>query len=157
MDHNSIEEMDDIDRQILRILSEDPRLPYSDISDKLQKSDFGMSSEGVRYRVTSLFDSTSIHLLASPDKYGWNVLRMSITVENEPDAKEKVHEQIEEMPIWLNCRVIGSFDLYAVATTESLQDADQLMDDVQELEHVEDVQFSLETDRKTDIQSYLSF
>lgn len=157
MESNLIEEMDNIDRHILRILAEDPRLPYSDIADKLNEIGIEMSSEGVRYRVTNLFDSTSIHLLTSPQQYGWNVLRLSITVENEPDAKDKVYEELSQMPIWLSCRVFGSFDLYAVATTASLQDADRLVGDVREIEYVDRVEYSLETERKTDIQNYLSF
>lgn len=157
MNDDSIEEMDDIDRHILRILAEDPRLPYSDIADQLSKIGADMSSEGVRYRVANLFDSTSIHLLTSPQRYGWNVLRLSITAANEPEAKDQVYEQLADMPIWLYCRVFGSFDLYAVATTASLQDADKLVDDVSEIEHVESVEFSLETERETDIRSYLSF
>jgi DNA-binding Lrp family transcriptional regulator len=157
MDDGSIGEMDDIDRHILRILAEDPRLPYSNIADKLQDIGLEMSSEGVRYRVTNLFDSTSIQLLASPEQYGWNVLRLSITVENEPDAKQKVHEELSDMPIWLNCRVFGSFDLYAVATTSSLRDTDELISDIRELEYVDNIEYSLETERKTDIQNYLSF
>lgn len=157
MEDDSIEEMDDIDRNILRILAEDPRLPYSDIADELSQMGADMSSEGVRYRVTNLFDATSIHLLTSPQQYGWNVLRLSITVENEPQAKDQVFDELAEMPIWLYCRVFGSFDLYAVATTSSLQAADSLVDDVSEIEYVENVEFSLETERETDIQSYLSF
>lgn len=157
MEDDSIEEMDDIDRHILRILAEDPRLPYSDIADQLSEVGADMSSEGVRYRVSNLFDSTSIHLLTAPQHYGWNVLRLSITVENEPGAKDRIFGKLSEMPVWMSCRVFGSFDFYAVATTETLADADRLVDDVREMEGVDTVEFSLETQRQTDIGSYLSF
>lgn len=157
MTENPVEGLDDIDRQILRILAENPRMPYSDIADRLDQEGYEMSSEGIRYRVSNLFESTSIQLLTAPKEYGWDVLRLLITVTSNPDAKSKVFESLTEKPFWLNCRVMGSFDIYAVATTQSVQDADELITDVRELDHVENVEYALETDRNTSIQDYLSF
>lgn len=154
---DSFESLDDIDRDILRILAEDPRLPYSDIADQLESEGHEMSSEGVRYRVSKLFDATSVHLLTSPKEHGWNVVRMTITVDGDSGVKDSVFERLAEMPVWLNCRVLGSFDLYAVATTASISDADQLVTRVREIEGVESVDYALETDRHTDIENYLSF
>lgn len=157
MTNSSVEGLDDIDRQILRILAENPRMPYSDIADRLEEEGHEMSSEGIRYRVSNLFETTSIQLLTAPKEHGWDVLRLLITVTNGVDAKASVFASLSEMPFWLNCRTMGSFDIYAVATTQSIQDADELITDVRELEDVESVEYALETDRKTDIKNYLSF
>lgn len=157
MTETSVEGLDDIDRQILRILASNPRIPYSDIADRLEEEGHEMSSEGIRYRVSNLFETTSIHLLTAPKEHGWDVLRLLITVSNGADAKTSAFESLAEMPFWLNCRVMGSFDIYAVATTQSVQEADELITDVRELEAVENVEYALETDRKTDIKNYLSF
>lgn len=157
MVEDSIESLDDIDRSILRILAEDPRLPYSDIAEQLDSEGHEMSSEGVRYRVSKLFDVTSVHLLTSPKEHGWNVLRISITIDGQVGEKEAVFRELAEMPIWLSCRVLGSYDLYAVATTASISDADQLVTEVRQIDGVKSVEYALETDRQTDIENYLSF
>lgn len=157
MVEDSMGSLDDIDRFILRILAEDPRLPYSDIADRLEAEGHEMSSEGVRYRVSKLFDVTSVHLLTSPKEHGWNVLRMCVSVDGNVGDKDNVFERLADMPIWLSCRVLGSFDLYAVATTASISDADRLVTEMREIDGVERVEYALETDRKTNIKNYLSF
>lgn len=157
MVEDTVDSLDDIDRNILRILAEDPRLPYSDIAEQLEAEGHEMSSEGVRYRVAKLFDVTSIHLLTSPKEHGWNVVRMMITVEGNNGTKDTVFEQLADMPVWLSCRVLGSFDFYAVATTASLSNADHLVTEMREVEGVKSVEYALETGRQTDIENYLSF
>lgn len=157
MNDRSLEELDEIDRQILRILGQDPRLPYSDIAEKLEEEGHQMSSEGIRYRVSNLFETTSILLLTAPKQHGWEVVRLFITVANEPDAKDITFDQLVEMDFWMTCRLIGDFDFYAIATIKSNSAADELIDDVQGLDHVTEVEYSFETDRVTDVDKYLSF
>lgn len=157
MVEGSIESLDDIDRNILRILAEDPRLPYSDIAEQLEAEGHEMSSEGIRYRVSKLFDVTSVHLLTSPKEHGWNVVRMTVTVEGDGGIKESVFDRLADMPVWLSCRVLGSFDLYAVATTPSISEADRLVTEMREIEGVASVDYALETDRHTKVENYLSF
>lgn len=151
-----LEGLDDIDRTILRILAQDPRIPYSDIADRLEEEGHDMSSEGIRYRVSKLFETTSILLLTAPKEHGWEVLRLFIDVDNEPGAKDETFEALSEMAFWMTCEGIGTFDLYAVATVQSNRDADDLIGQVRGLEHVTSVEHALETDRKTDVDNYLS-
>ncbi len=60
------------------------------------------------------------------------------------------------MGFWMNCRGLGSFDLYAVATVSSNRDADDLIDTVRTLENVSNVEYMVETDRMTTIENYLA-
>lgn len=152
-----IDGLDEIDRTILRILAQDPRTPYSDIAAKLEEEGHEMSSEGIRYRVTKLFETTSVLLLTAPKEHGWEVLRLSISVANEPGAKEETFEALSGMNFWMVCRTMGDYDLYGVATVQSNHDADDLVSRIRGLEHVTGVDFVLETDRETDIDNYLSF
>lgn len=151
-----VERLDDIDRTILRILIQNPRIPYSDISDQLKEEGHKMSSEGIRYRVSKLFETTSILLLSAPEEHGWEVVRLVITVANAPDAKEKAFEALSEIDFWMICKTMGTFDIYTVATVKSNRDADDLISQVRSIEHVTHVEHSLETDRKTNIDNYLS-
>jgi DNA-binding Lrp family transcriptional regulator len=150
------EALDDIDRTILRILAQNPRTPYSDISAELEEEGHQMSSEGIRYRVSQLFETTSVLLLTAPKEHGWQVLRLFVSVAGEPDAKAETFVELTEMNFWMVCRTMGTFDLYGVATVQSNYDADELLSDVRSLEHVTEVSHALETDRETDIDSYLA-
>lgn len=152
-----IEGLDEIDRVILRILAQDPRTPYSDISAKLEEAGHEMSSEGIRYRVSNLFETTSVLLLTAPKEHGWEVVRLFISVENEPDAKAETYVDLCEMNLWMVCQTYGTFDLYGVATVRSNHAADDLIGSIRGLEHVERVDHAIETDRETDIDNYLSF
>lgn len=152
-----IEGLDEIDRTILRILAQDPRTPYSDIAAKLEEEGYEMSSEGIRYRVSNLFETTSILLLTSPKEHGWEVVRLFISVSNEPDAKAETFVELSEMDLWMVCRTLGTFDLYGVATVQSNRAADDLIGSVRGIEHVERVEHSIETNRETDVDKYLSF
>ncbi|MCW8173612.1 AsnC family protein [Natrialba swarupiae] len=81
--------LDEIDRTILRILVQNPRTPYSDIAEQLEDEGFEMSGEGIRYRVSKLFETTSILLLTAPKQHGWEVIRLFIAVEDNEDAKKR--------------------------------------------------------------------
>lgn len=156
MTDRPVDELDDIDRVILRILARNPRIPYSDIAEELAEEGYEMSSEGIRYRVSNLFDSTSILLLTAPKDHGWEVLRLLVSVENEPGAEREAFERLQEMEFWMACRTMGSSDLYAVATARSNREAHEMVSEVRGLEHVESVEPLIETDRETDISNYLS-
>lgn len=155
--NDAIDGLDEIDRHILRILAQDPRMPYSDISDRLKEEGFDMSGEGIRYRVSKLFESTSVLLLTAPQEHGWEVLRVGVTVTNEEGAKEEAMEAIAEEKFWLVCRGVGSFDVYAVGTVETNREGDDLIDTVRAIDVVDDVQHAFETGRQTDLNKYLAF
>ncbi|MFC7192381.1 AsnC family protein [Halocatena marina] len=59
MNGNKFENFDDIDSHILKILTSDPRAPYSDIAEELKEAGYKMSSEGIRYRVSKLMEATT--------------------------------------------------------------------------------------------------
>lgn len=147
--------LDEIDRVLLRILAQDPRIPYSEIADKLEEEGFEMTGEGIRYRISKLYDSTSLLLLTTPKEHGWENLRLLISTGTEPGATDEAYQELNNMEFWIVCRGLGSFDLYANATVPSNEEAKELIDGVRELEYVDDVQFYLETDRETDYDNYL--
>ena len=152
-----IEGLDEIDRVILRILAQDPRTPYSDIASILEEEGHEMSSEGIRYRVSNLFETTSILLLTAPKEHGWEVVRVFVSVDNQPNAKAETYLDLCETDLWMVCRTVGTFDLYGVATVRSNHAADDLLCSIRGLKHVERVEHAIETDRETAIDKYLSF
>lgn len=148
--------LDEIDRTLLRLLAEDPRAPYTELHEQLKDEGYEMTNEGIRYRISKLYESTSMLLLTTPKEHGWENLRMFITTTGDSGAKERTFEKLAEMDIWIICRGFGSFDIYANATIPSSDKAERLISQVEELDEVADVDFFLETDRLTNMDRYLS-
>ncbi|GGN21039.1 Lrp/AsnC family transcriptional regulator [Halarchaeum nitratireducens] len=146
--------VDEIDREILQTLSEDPRMPYSRIASRLEEAGYEMSAEGVRHRVTDLLDESSILLLTAPQGHDWQVLRVDVTVRGGTAAADAVYERLSELDFWLVCRGFGSIDVHAVATAAGVEDATDLLNTVRGLDDVESVDYFLETDRETDVHKY---
>lgn len=156
MTGRKIGDVDKLDRLILKVLADDPRAPYSDIAEEIAEEGYEMSSEGIRYRVAKLFEQTSIFFLLAPSEHDWEIVRMNISVSDEPGAKGQAFEEISEMPFWLVCRGVGTYDIYAAGTAPSNVEVDELIRDVEELDVVVDVGYSIETNRDTNVDDYLS-
>lgn len=148
-------EIDEIDRQILELLADDPRQPYADIADELATYDIDMSSEGVRRRVTSLLENMTSFFLPRPDQNNWDVILVTAQVTDEPDAKQTVFESMAEMNFWFVASGFGTFDLYGIATTRTNQEIDELVTEVRSLESVVEMDYFIETARAVNIQKYL--
>lgn len=155
MTKDSANVLDEIDRILLRILAQEPRAPYSEIAEQLEEEGHEMTGEGIRYRISKLYDSTSLLLLTTPKEHGWENLRLLVSTANSPNAKEEAYQKLSEMDFWIVCRGIGSFDLYANATVPSNGEAERLVSEVRELECVEEVHYYFETERRTNYDNYL--
>lgn len=157
MTRNPIEGLDEIDRNIIRILSDNPREPYTDLASKLGDRGFEMTSEGVRNRVQKLLERTSVFFLLTPEEHGWEIVRFGISVDGGVDSKASVYERLASTDAWLICRGVGDFDLWAVGTVRANKDVDALVTAVREIEHVDEVYHFIETGRRTFVEDYLSF
>lgn len=155
MNDRGKDQIDEIDRMIMGILAANPRLPYSDIANELSDRGYEMSSEGIRHRVSNILDITSTFFMLDPSEHGWHVLRMGISVDGGTEARERVLAQLADEPVWFTGAGIGTFDVYAVATTPSMQDANRVLSDLLGIDHVEDVAHFLETERSIDFSEYI--
>lgn len=155
-DDQTDESLDEIDRILLRILSKEPRMSYNSIANKLLEEGYEMSAEGVRHRVRKLLDATSTFFLFAPGQHDWEIVRVGLRVKAGPRAKETVMEFLTESGFWLVCDGLGTIDIYAVATAISIEDLEKLVTSVRGHELVTDVDFSIETERITDIENYFS-
>lgn len=154
MSKPTIGPLDEIDRLLLRILSENPRKPYSEIAEELRTEGFEMSGEGIRNRVGDLFESTSAFFLLTPEEHDWELFRLSVTVSEEENAKQRVLDQMTEFDLWLVCASLGVPDIYAVGTAVTTQNIDDVVSKVRSLSLVDHVDVSIETDRYTNIYNY---
>lgn len=152
---NQISDLDEIDRIILRILAQDPRAPYSDIAERLKDEGHEMSGEGIRHRVSNILDRTSIFFLLAPEDHTWEIVRLAVRAADGEGDKAAAFETLSDMKFWLVCRGFGDFDFYAVASAATTQEVDDLVSEVRELDVVDEVEHSLETNRRTDVNDYL--
>lgn len=146
--------LDEIDWEILQLLSNDPRRPYSDISNELQNRGYEMSSEGIRYRVDKILDTMSIFFMIHPNEQDWEVMILLINVVDEPGAKEAVVEAVFEDKVWFVSRGFGSFDVYAIATAATTEDIEHVLTQVRSYDEVENVDYLIETYRKLEGSNY---
>lgn len=147
--------IDEIDREILSILAHNPRSPYSEISDRLAERGIEMSGEGVRRRVSSLLEiTTSFHLLR-PDGHDWEIVMIAVRVAQEENAKQRVFDAMSEMTFWFVGGGFGTIDLYGIATVNTNEEIDELVNDVRSLDPVSTADYMIETSRATNVERYL--
>jgi DNA-binding Lrp family transcriptional regulator len=155
-DSQKWEIFDEIDKQILDVLSDDPRIPYSKLAEQIADSGYEMSTEGVRYRVSKILETTTVFFLLEPQQLSWEVIRLTITTIDKPDAKKDMFQIVSEMPFWHVSRGIGTYDLFAVGSAPSMNAVDALVTTIQEHEYVKDIEYTVVTERNRDMESYLS-
>lgn len=154
MEKDSTYGIDKIDREILQILMQDPRMPYAEIAERLEDAGHEMSAEGVRHRVKKLFDESTIFLLTGPQGNEWEVVRLDVSVKNESGARSDVFKRMGDDDFWLVCRGFGTIDIHAVATVANVEEADKLVNRIRSIDKVEAVDYFLETERMTDMHKY---
>lgn len=147
--------IDEIDRRILAILAQDPRIPYSDITNELAKEGFEMSSEAIRQRVSSLLEITTNFFLLRPETHQWEIVLVTVRTAGGTATRQAVFEALSEMNFWFVASGFGTVDLYGVATVNSTDGIDRLVNGVREVEGAEEVDYFVETDRSTAIERYL--
>jgi DNA-binding Lrp family transcriptional regulator len=148
-------DIDELDKEILRILKQNPRMAYAEMAQRLEAAGYELSSEGVRQRVSNLFDNSKIFLLSSPENHSWVVLRVYVTVDGGTERVQAVYERMADLEFWMLCQGMGTIDIQATATAESASQAKSLYDAVREIDGVEDADFLLETGRDWEISKYL--
>lgn len=156
MAKQTFESFDDIDGVILRALAENPRIPYSEITDTLAEIGYEMSPEGVRYRVDKIIELTTVFFLVDPQIVSWEILRISVSTKDREDSKREAFEFLCEQPFWHVSRGIGTYDLYAVGSLPSLQKVDELVATVREEDCVSKVEYIVVTERNQDMTQYMN-
>ncbi|MCW0193221.1 Lrp/AsnC family transcriptional regulator [Rhodococcus qingshengii] len=106
---NAVEELDDVDRGILRLLQSDGRIPYRQIAREL-----GISEGTVRIRAGRMQDSGVLNIvaIADPFRLGYRVLAF-LLIKAEPGRHDHIVESLtewEEATYVSTC--VGNADIY---------------------------------------------
>lgn len=150
-------DVDDIDRELLRLLSENPRESYKNLAELLAEEGYEMTGEGIRYRVKRLLESTETFFMLSPEEHGMEIVRIGIKLVNEPDVTGRVYGDIFALnDVWLVSQGFGTYDLWAIATADGNPRIAELLSKIRSNDGVGEVSHFIETDRRTDIGAYLA-
>jgi DNA-binding Lrp family transcriptional regulator len=150
----SVRTLDAIDWEIVRMLTEDPRCPYSDIANQLEKRGHELSSEAVRHRVNNIFEVMSIFFMIHPNKQEWEVMVLLINTVSEKGSKETIINSLLEGKCWFASQGYGSFDVYAITTAETNSDIENIIDDIESHAQVERLEYLVETRRVLESSNY---
>ncbi|AEN04872.1 Lrp/AsnC family transcriptional regulator [Halolamina sp.] len=145
---------DEIDTQILVILSEDPRMSYQAISQRLGEEGYKMSAEGVRHRVTDLMEATTPFFLLDPEHLSWEIVRISVRATDGPGDKQDAFERIAELPFWHVTKGLGTYDVYAVGMAPTLEDVEGMITEIREYDCVDRIDHIVVTERASDLEDY---
>lgn len=148
-------ELDEIDRRILEILADDPRSPYANIAAELGEYGIDMSSEGVRRRVTSIFENMTSFFLPRPERNSWEIVVVTVRTEDEAESKRAAFEEMSDLDFWFVAEGFGTIDVYGIATAKSTAEIDDLLVQVRSIDSVIEMEHFIETDREVNIANYL--
>ena len=147
---------DRIDSIILHILAEEPRKPYSEITKELADAGHEMSTEGVRYRVEKILETTTVFFLLDPQETQWELVRLAVTATDESGAKQRTFDLLTDLPFWHVSAGLGSYDVYAVGSLPDVEAVDRTLRKIREHDSVADVDHIIVTERNRDMSSYLN-
>lgn len=150
------ETFDKIDSIILHILAENPRKPYSEITEELAESGHDMSTEGVRYRVEKILETTTVFFLLDPQETQWELVRLAVTATDDAGAKQQTFDLVKSLPFWHVSAGLGSYDVYAVGSLPDVKAIDQTLTKIREHNSVKKVDHIVVTDRNRDMSTYLN-
>lgn len=139
-------QLDDLDKAIFRILSEDARATYSEISKVV-----GVSVSTVRNRITSMRDSGALHLNVWLDPYRVGLgVTATFLLRVEPGRLDQVTEAVIALDeTGYVAAIIGDHDLTVDAFCRDVPHLSKLVhNDIQPIEGVTSVTTYLVTDIK---------
>lgn len=154
MSGSPFDEFDEIDSNILVILSEDPRMSYGAVSERLERRGYDMSAEGVRHRVSKLMDATTAFFLLDPEQVSWEIVRISVRASDGPGDKREAFDRIAALPFWHVTKGIGTYDIYAVGMAPGLEDIEAMVTEIREYDAVDRVEYIVVTERDSDLDDY---
>ncbi|WP_461864573.1 Lrp/AsnC family transcriptional regulator [Thermococcus sp.] len=140
-------ELDGIDRAILRLLQEDGRMSYSEISRRIK-----IPESTVRVRVNKLVNEGVIRKFAAlinPFKAGYNILAV-IVVDAEPSKIRYVIDELAKLPeVDVLGIATGAHDIFMQITARNLQELEAfILEKLSKIEGIKSTETSILTSVK---------
>jgi Lrp/AsnC family transcriptional regulator for asnA, asnC and gidA len=128
-------ELDEINKDILRLLGEDSRYQYTQIQKELKKKGHNLSREAVEYRVKRMIDGGTIKkfaMITDPEKIGYQIcvyLEISLA---DLGKRDEVGQWLAALPN--TAYVHSATNLFDIATRIFFTDTKDLLSFLKKLE-----------------------
>ncbi len=94
-------ELDETNKEILRLLCEDSRYQYSELQKRLAKKGHKLTREAVEYRVKRMIDAGVIRkfaMITDPEKLGYRMCcHLTINLK-DPKKRDALGEELADLP-----------------------------------------------------------
>ena len=144
-------ELDDINKELLRILGKNSRAQFSELRDELAKRGHKLTREAVEYRVKKMIESgviTNFAMITDPEKIGYQICAYVTINLKDPRKRDKIGGMLSELPntAFVHAATHG-FDIGCRIFFTDSKDMIDFLDILEEDKRVKD--FSLDIIRKT--------
>jgi Lrp/AsnC family leucine-responsive transcriptional regulator len=124
--------MDEIDKQILRILKDDGRAGYSDIGNRI-----GLSEGAVRKRVKTLIDSGVIRKFTTKMGVTEGAEAITLLATNPSYPTQEVSAKIREIPnVETLYEVTGEYDIVVVISGMSVAEVNECIERIRRVDGI---------------------
>lgn len=147
MEYSKKVKLDEIDRAILRLLQENGRMSYSEVSRRIK-----IPESTVRSRVNKLIKEGVIRKFAAlinPFKAGYEIVAF-IAVDAEPAKVRHVVEELSKLPeVDVLGIVTGAHDIFMQVTAKDLQELERfILEKMAKIEGIKSTETSILTSVK---------
>src|SRR4030042_3459195 len=128
-------DIDKVDREILKLLSEDARLSYRDIAKKLGVSHANVSARIRRLEEVGVIRGYTIVV----DPYAEGLYPLCVRISAKPGVElSEIGKKIANLPeVYVAMRVSGECELLALTLSENREKALELMSQINKIEGIE--------------------
>jgi len=124
--------MDDTDKEIIRLLKEDGRAGYSDIGKKI-----GLSEGAVRKRIKALADSEVIRKFTVKIGVAEGAEAVTLLATNPSFPTQEVSKKIQEIPsVETVYEVTGEYDIVAVISGMSVAEVNECIEKIRRVDGI---------------------
>jgi len=139
---NEIAEIDETDRKIARILSQNSRMPFRRIAEQLGISTKNVIQRYRRLRRQKVLTLSSITV--DLNKLGYNAMASLFVKAANRSKMPEIHTQLLKIPnLIVSIRLIGTYDLYASIVLEDFQELFRLNEQIRRVHGIDKTEIFL--------------
>ncbi len=143
--------LDDINKELLRLLGRNSRAQFSELRDALAKKGHELTREAVEYRVKKMIENGVIKdfaMITDPEKIGYQLCSYVTIDLKDPKKRDEIGEMLSELPntAFVHAATHG-FDIGCRIFFTDAKDMIDFLDILEADQRVKD--FSLDIIRKT--------
>jgi Lrp/AsnC family transcriptional regulator for asnA, asnC and gidA len=135
---NDSEEIDEVDSSILRLLRQNARMSFTEMSRKTGISDATIQHRLKRMRERGIIERLTV--IANPEATGYAVTAIML-VQTDTEKHDEAKKALSELPeISEVYSVLGEYDLFIKVWAKSLEELNRIINDrIRAIEGIEDL------------------